>query len=219
MAKKVILGKVDLTGVSEDYAWYTVITLFNNEEKYVENVQNAVRGSMYEHLIAEYLVPIHYSRVSTRARDGKVRTRTSKVKGCYSTYVFIKAMMTDGLWNFLRTIPGIAVVLSTGGQPVALAEEEVEHIRRDCAPTGFTEAELAEHEALMREKFVMIDTGARVDLPFNVGQCVETVGGSTGTLSGRVQQVFGQMVVVDFDGFSLTVNNNQLRAAGANLVV
>lgn len=219
MAKKVVLGKVDLDGVTDDFAWYTVITLFNNEEKYIDNVQCAVRGTPFEELIAEYFVPIRYQRTRTIV-DGKVKVRTSKVKGCYSTYVFIKAKMTPDLWNLLRTIPGIAVVLTTGGQPVALSDEELERIRRDCTPVGFDPAELLEHELEQRERFVKLDsTSPRVVLDFNVGQHVETTGGSVVGLGGVVARISQQGVVVDFDGFTLTLAADQLRPAGENLIV
>ena len=126
MFKRIILGKVDLSGVPQEYKWYTVVTQFNYEEKYIENVQEAVVGTELEHLISEYYVPIKYTKEKIKLVDGATKNKIHKTKGALSNYVFIKCILTESLWNLLRGTTGIAVIPTVGGIPQWLSEEDVE---------------------------------------------------------------------------------------------
>ena len=133
MSIRNMLTNVDLSLVKRDYAWYTVTTLFNCEESYVRNLKDAVRGHDLSQYMKEYYIPIQYEKTE----DGKVRKR----KGDFSRYVFVKCILTSKVWNVLRTTAGAAVVLTTGGVPVEISDEEIQEIRRQTAPIGFTEEE------------------------------------------------------------------------------
>lgn len=137
MAKKVILGSVDLEHVSPNFAWYVVVTQFNYEEKYIENVMLATRDSDFEELIDSYYIPIKYSKTFDTLVDGSKKEKIHKVKGCYSNYVFIKCKMTKELWNLLRTTTGASLILTTGGIPQALSDSEINHVRYNQRPEGF----------------------------------------------------------------------------------
>jgi hypothetical protein len=112
MAKKALLGSVDLSNVSEDFKWYIIVTKFNYEEKYVNNVKQTIQDTQYESLINDYYIPIKYIKKTVTLHDGTKKDKVSKIKECYSNYVFIHCKMTKLLWNLLRTITGAAVILS-----------------------------------------------------------------------------------------------------------
>ena len=155
MFKRIILGKVDLSGVPQEYKWYTVVTQFNYEEKYIENVQEAVVGTELEHLISEYYVPIKYTKEKIKLGDGATKNKIHKTKGALSNYVFIKCILTESLWNLLRGTTGIAVIPTVGGIPQWLSEEDVRNIKEKQKPEGFTEEELQKFYEKQNKKYHM----------------------------------------------------------------
>lgn len=141
MAKKALLGSVDLSNVSEDFKWYIIVTKFNYEEKYVNNVKQTIQDTQYESLINDYYIPIKYIKKTVTLHDGTKKDKVSKIKECYSNYVFIHCKMTKLLWNLLRTITGAAVILSTGGIPVPIDDAEMMKMKLERSPEGFTPEE------------------------------------------------------------------------------
>ena len=150
MAKKITLGSVDLENISPDFCWYPIVTRFNYEEMYINNIIQAVDGTDLQELISDYYVPIKY------IKDSDEKKRVHKIKGCYSNYVFVKCKMTDRLWNLLRTTTGVAIVLSTGGIPVPISESEMNRMKEDQKIEGF-ESEEAEKKFLstVKNKFTI----------------------------------------------------------------
>lgn len=155
LAKKIILGSVDLKHVPKDFAWYTIVTRFNYEEAYIQNVKESIMGTDLEQLVKEFYVPIKYIKEIVSRIDGTKRERIKKVKGSYSNYVFIKCKMTGNLWDRLRTTTGAAVILSMGGIPVPITDEEIETIRNAQCMEGFSTEEIVEKEKELREKYIM----------------------------------------------------------------
>lgn len=148
MVKKVSLGSVDLNSVPKDFSWFPVVTQFNYEEKYIENVMLATKGTHFENLIDSYYIPIKFIKKNEFTKNNNWEYKIHKIKGCYSNYVFIKCKLTEDLWNLLRTTTGVAVILSTGGIPVPLSEAEMNHIKYNQRPEGF---EKEEEEKLMKK--------------------------------------------------------------------
>lgn len=144
MAKKVLLGNVDLSNVSDKPQWYTLVTAFNYEEKAVNNICDSINGTIYEESVEDFYIPIKYSKERVRLADGTFKDKVHKVKGALSNYVFIKCVLDEGLWNLLRTTTGIAVIPTTGGYPVALLDEEINKMKEQQAPEGFSKDELIE---------------------------------------------------------------------------
>ena len=136
--KKIILGSVDLTDVRDSYEWYTIVTNYNMEEKYVSDIMNAVQDTPFEALIAEYYIPIKYILTNPLnvIEDGD-KPKIKKEKGCFASYVFIKCKLTEELWNLLRTTTGASVILTTGGIPIPNTEEEIAKIRETQVPMNF----------------------------------------------------------------------------------
>lgn len=155
MNKKIVLGSVDLTGISDDFHWYPVVTKFNYEERYINNIIETVKHTEYEELIKDYYAPIKYIKEKVKLVDGAEKDKIHKIKGCFSNYVFIKCKMTGTLWNLLRTTTGAAVVLSTGGIPVPLTEDEINNIKEKQKMEGFTEEEKQQFIDKLVNKFAV----------------------------------------------------------------
>ena len=66
-----------------------------------------------------------------------------------------KCKMTGTLWNLLRTTTGAAVVLSTGGIPVPLTEDEINNIKEKQKMEGFTEEEKQQFIDKLVNKFAV----------------------------------------------------------------
>lgn len=153
MFKKIILGKVDLSNVSHDYCWYTLVTQFNYEEKCIENIQEAVHNTDLEELIEDYYIPIKYTKETVTLADGTTKDKVHKVKGAFSNYIFIKCILTEKLWNLLRTTTGIAVIPTVGGVPTCVQDYEIQDMKDAQKPEGFTFEELKELEKKEYEKY------------------------------------------------------------------
>lgn len=158
MFKKILLGSVDLSNVPKQYAWYTVVTKFNYEEKYVDNVQQAIQDTNLAPLISEYYIPIKYTKEKVTLVDGTEKDKIHKVKGCFSTYVFVKCILTERLWNVLRTTTGAQVIVSTGGIPVYLAQCEIDKMKHTQCMEGFSKEEAETFQNKQKAKYVMFDS-------------------------------------------------------------
>jgi transcription antitermination factor NusG len=160
MFKKIMLGSVDLSVVPKEYVWYTVVTKFNYEEKYIDNVQQAIQDTNLEKLISEYYIPIKYTKEKIKLVDGTEKDKIHKVKGCFSNYVFVKCIMTEKLWNLLRTTTGASIIISTGGIPSYLYQNDIESMQRQQCIEGFTEQEEKELKQRQKEKYYMFDSNS-----------------------------------------------------------
>ena len=138
------LALIDLSQVKKEYVWYAVVTQFNHEESFVRNVVEGASGTFLQDYIKQCYIPIKYTKEKIVQKDGMLKDKIHKVKGCYSNYVFIKCIMTSEVWNFLRTRSGAAVILSTGGYPTEISPEEIKKIRKQQAPEGFDAKEAKE---------------------------------------------------------------------------
>ena len=154
MAKKITLGSVDLTKVPQDFAWYTIVTRFNYEEAYIQNVKESILGSDLESLVKEFYVPIKYIK-EIKKINGSEKIKIKKIKGSYSNYVFIKCKMNGTLWDRLRTTTGAAVILSTGGIPVPVTDEEIEKIKEAQCMEGFTKEEEQKKDEELKKKYIL----------------------------------------------------------------
>lgn len=170
-AKKVVL--MNLKNLANNYEWYTIVTTFNMEEQYVRNVKEAVMGTEFENLIAEYYVPIKYVFVKSKKEGGKAKIR--KEKSPYSNYVFIRCKMNDNLWGLLRTTTGAAVILTSGGAPIINSNEDINNIKKIQMPFGFERQEAIDLLKNLWEENVKIIPSINDGHPENCPPCDETI--------------------------------------------
>ena len=137
------LASVDLSNVSPDFAWYTVVTEFNHSHVYVKNVQDILKGSPFKSYIKDFFIPPPKLSRSTRTlANGNTKTTVHKSRGDLADYVFVKCKLTEETWDILRTTSGCKIILTVGGFPVAISDEEIKRMKETMHPQGFTKEEL-----------------------------------------------------------------------------
>ena len=144
-------GPINLSGAEKRFAWYTIIVGYNMEEKYVENVISAVSDTYLEELIAEYYIPIRHVM---EINDGKKKIK--KIKGSYAGYVFIKCKMNESLWNLLANTSGAVIIITRGGIPPTVSEEEIENVKKIQAPVNFELDDAVDFLIEQRQKYLKI---------------------------------------------------------------
>lgn len=137
------LASVDLSNVSQDFAWYTVVTEFNHSHVYVKNVQDVIKGKPIKELIKNFFVPPpKLSKTKKMLSNGTEKTTIHKARGPLADYVFVKCKLTEELWDILRTTSGCKIILTVGGFPVSVSDDEIKHMKSTLFPQGFTDDEL-----------------------------------------------------------------------------
>jgi transcription antitermination factor NusG len=123
-----------------------LVTKFNYEEKAIENIQESIAGTELTDFIIDYYVPIKYTKERIKLADGEFKTKIHKTKGALSNYIFVKCILTETVWNLLRTTSGVAVIPTVGGFPVPISEQELNKIKEQQKPEGFTDEEIEKLE-------------------------------------------------------------------------
>ena len=133
LGKKTLFTNIDLSGLPDEFAWYSIVTMFNMEEAYLKNVMQVIRNNDLEDNIDEYYLPVSFTKRIDRKmmKDGMIKEtpRIRKSKGAYSNYIFIKCKMNSTLWNILRTTTGVSVIPTYGGHPIPISDDEVRKIK------------------------------------------------------------------------------------------
>lgn len=131
MAKALTKTPIDFSETPTGFRWYTVVTRFNYEQKFMHDFLEGLEAHNFLDLVEDIFIPAkEYSLEYENSKGKKVyRNVTDKV---ISLYVFIKAKMTDRLYWYMRNTAGCATVLATGGALNILSDEEVYKIRTDC---------------------------------------------------------------------------------------
>ena len=155
--KKIQLGSVDLSGVENKYHWYPVVTLFNHEEAFARNFKESIEGTPLESLVNEIYVPTKLSKEMVTLKDGTKKAKIHHKLGAYSNYVFVRCILTESIWNRLRTTTGVAVVLNTGGIPSPIADKEINKIKEQQKPEGFSKSELKEMAEKYKKKYIVTE--------------------------------------------------------------
>lgn len=134
-----VIVNMNLNGLDENPAWYTITTMCNYEDKVLNAIsQLAARDTN----IYEAFVPFNYEKITKVNKNGKVTSHIKKTKGAMSTYVFVKAKLSTPTWNALRNCTGVKVILSPSGTPASISEEEIEHIRNNQQYINMSEDEI-----------------------------------------------------------------------------
>lgn len=122
---------IDLEGLPEVPAWYLVATKFNHEEKYAENLALGLEAKNLTEKIVEWFVPIKVEEIETTNKKGETVIKSKKVK-ILDNYVYVKAVMDESVWDYLRTTAGASTVLAPGGIPSVTPDADVERMKALC---------------------------------------------------------------------------------------
>lgn len=128
---KITKPVIDLEGLPDVPAWYLVVTQFNKEEKYAQNLEEGLEVKNLQNKIVEWFVPIKTELVTTVDKKGNTVTKPKKVK-ILDNYVYVKAVMDESVWDYLRTRTGASTVLAPGGIPSITPEEDINRMKAIC---------------------------------------------------------------------------------------
>lgn len=131
MGQKMPIVQINVIDKTCKPRWYTVVTKFNYEKKFASNLMNGLKNSGMSDSILDIVVPLKEYEVVTTTKTGKAR-KTIKVEKIYPSYVFVKAIMNERVWNYINNITGCATILATGADLAIMNDKEVQKIKEIC---------------------------------------------------------------------------------------
>jgi transcriptional antiterminator NusG len=131
MGQKMPVIRIDLSSCPKQAAWYTVVTLYNYEKKYAEDLMKGVKNAGLEGKILDTCVAIRETEYTTATKSGKTNKKV-KVEKIMPLYVFVKAIMDEQVWDYLRNTTGAHTVLAAGGCPSIMTDKEILKIKEAC---------------------------------------------------------------------------------------
>jgi transcriptional antiterminator NusG len=145
MGQKMPVSVINLKDVSLKPAWYTIVTKFNYEKKFAGDLMLGLKNTNFEDRIIEVVVPLKKieQEVPRKSKAGGTRIKVTYEK-IYPTYIFVKAIMNEDIWNYIRNTAGCSTILAPSGYPTTVSEEEMIKIKSDC---GLLEQEKEQKKA------------------------------------------------------------------------
>lgn len=139
-------SNIDLSRVSRNPEWYVVVTTTNYEKAFERNLNSGLKNSRLDENILDVFVPFQEEEKMTKTRGGKDKVKVM-INKLYPTYVFVKAIMNERVWDYIRNTTGSATILASGGYPQTISEQEIDTIKVLCKPIKLNE-ETTEQVAL-----------------------------------------------------------------------
>lgn len=166
MGQKMPVVRIDLSSCPTGAAWYTVVTLYNYEKKYADDLMKGVKNAGLEGRILDTVVAFRETEYTTISKSGK-ESKKVKVEKVMPLYVFVKAVMDEQVWDYLRNTTGAHTVLAAGGCPSIMDDDDINKIKLAC---GLLEKE-------------------HVEFNGEIGDAVMIIGGPFLNYTGEVQSI------------------------------
>lgn len=128
---KITKPVIDLEGLPDVPVWYLVATKYNNEEEYARNLEMGLEAKNMSNKIVEWFVPIKYEKIEVTNKKGVTTIKDKKIK-ILENYVYVKAVMDEFVWDYLRTTVGAATVIAPDGRPAITLEEDIDRMKALC---------------------------------------------------------------------------------------
>lgn len=117
-------GTADSKTVNTDVKWYVVHTYSGYEERVVKNLEQRRRSMDLDADIEEVLIP---KEEEVEIKNGQRLTVNKKI---LPGYILVRMRLNDLSWSIVRNTPAVTGFVSSGNQPVPLAESEVNWIKK-----------------------------------------------------------------------------------------
>lgn len=165
--------------------WYVLHTQTGYEEKVKTNLESRLSESALKESVSQIMIPTE--KVS-EIKDGKKRISTRKF---FPGYIFIEMELTDEIWYFVKSTPGVSGFISSGIKPIPLHEHEIQNILK--------QAEERKEKPTPRVTFETGEAVRVIEGPFtNFNGNVEEVNPNKGKLKVMVS-IFGRLTPVELE--------------------
>ncbi len=131
--------------------WYVVHTYAGYENKVKTNLDKRVESMEMQDKIFRVLVPMEKQ---FETKNGQKKTILRKV---FPGYVLVEMVIDDDSWFVVRNTPGVTGFVGPGSKPVALTEDEINHILK----------QMGMDDAKPRVQFVVKEQVRVISGPFN----------------------------------------------------
>lgn len=126
---KITKPVINLEGQPTEPSWYLIATNYNNEEFFERNLKDGLQIANLEDKIVECFVPVKHVKLVVSALKGMELTEEQQEKleqiKALRNYVFVKAIMDETVWDYIRTTKGASTILAPGGIPYDTAESKI----------------------------------------------------------------------------------------------
>ena len=165
--------------------WYVLHTQTGYEDKVKLNLESRLADSALKEAVAQIMIPTE--RVS-EIKDGKKRISSRKF---FPGYIFIEMDLTDEIWYFVKSTPGVSGFIGSGMKPIPLHENEIQNILK--------QAEERKEKPTPRVVFEAGESVRVIEGPFtNFNGTVEEVNPNKGKLKIMVS-IFGRLTPVELE--------------------
>lgn len=129
---------IDLEGQPTEPSWYLIATNYNNEEFFERNLKESLAIRNLEDKIVECFVPIKHVKLIVSSLKGIELTEEEQEKleqiKALRNYVFVKAIMDETVWDYIRTTKGASTIMAPDGIPFDTPESKVLELKEKvCA--------------------------------------------------------------------------------------
>jgi len=146
-----------------EFKWYAVHTQVGYEEKVKSMLKSNIDNAGLKDDVEEIFVP--FEEVIEIKKNNKKET----VRKClYPSYVFIKARMSDKLYNLVKRMSFVSGFVGYKNQPVPLDDREVDDIFRKIEDSK---------------------ESPRLSVSFEVGESVRVLDGPFANFTGSIEDV------------------------------
>lgn len=131
---KITKPVIDLEGQPTHPSWYLVATNYNHEEFFEKNLHESLAVRKMEDKIFECFVPIKHVKLIDKTLKGVELSEEEsdyldKIK-CLRNYVYVKAIMDESVWDYIRTTKGVSTIMAPDGIPFDTPEADVEELKK-----------------------------------------------------------------------------------------
>ena len=165
--------------------WYVLHTQTGYEDKVKLNLESRLSESSLKDSVAQIMIPTE--KVS-EIKDGKKRISSRKF---FPGYIFIEMDLTNEIWYFVKSTPGVSGFIGSGMKPIPLHDHEIQNILK--------QAEERKEKPTPRVVFEAGEAVRVIEGPFtNFNGTVEEINPNKGKLKVMVS-IFGRLTPVELE--------------------
>lgn len=137
---------INLENQPKEPSWYLIATIYNNEETFEKNLNYGLKVRGLEDKIVECFVPIKHVRTIIDALKNIELNDVEKEKleeiKTLRNYVFVKAIMDETVWDYIRTTKGASTIMAPDGIPYYTEESKVSELKEKVCANATSKEEI-----------------------------------------------------------------------------